>query len=59
LFSCVSDGTRIMTGDMTSDASLRSAEKLGQDLAADMIRRGADKILDSVLQKPQTPISPP
>jgi hydroxymethylbilane synthase len=57
LAACVADGNRIITGEKEGTAS--GAASLGLALAEEMLKRGAAEILESIMQKPQQPISPP
>lgn len=57
LVCCVADGTKTVRGTIEGDAS--DAHSLGIKLAEDMMSKGAGAILDSILQRPQQPISPP
>jgi hydroxymethylbilane synthase len=57
LRACVADGKRLAKGSVTGRPS--EADKLGISLAEQLLAEGADKILETVLQRPQQPISPP
>ncbi|HEY9789318.1 MAG TPA: hydroxymethylbilane synthase [Candidatus Obscuribacterales bacterium] len=57
LHACVADGKRLAKGSVTGSPA--EADKMGISLAEQLLAEGADKILETVLQRPQQPISPP
>lgn len=60
LIACVADGTNIVRTSLS--AAVNSAEEasaLGIEFAELTLRQGADVILESIMQRPQQPISPP